>query len=304
MATFGFPFGKMVALSRNSYPDITVTHHRITSLKKEDGRLRVLQFDGQINPGNSGGPVLDAEGRVVGVSWATVRGAGMNFAIPVGLLAEFLASPGIDFNPPVPPFADRSKPASWTIKVQPPNPEAKLPAELSVSVSMVNRDYEGPRVVQARPLGNGEFIADVTPIPGVSGKVVAVDATIDGQGIHLEIGDFEFKVGDMTFLASEVPKITPGANSNVYTFRLGTVKGPISGLPKFNVRVGGVSIPVDLSRATSLAVSPVKNPPLTWFVEARVEVKSAGKPVAAVVKRVEFPDAPGVRRSRSGSATR
>ena len=110
VTTFGFPFGKLVALSRNSFPDISVNLSRISSLKRDDDRLKVVQFDGQINPGNSGGPVLDAEGRVVGVAWATVRGAGVNFAIPVGRLAEFLASPSVTFDPPPLPYNERSKP--------------------------------------------------------------------------------------------------------------------------------------------------------------------------------------------------
>jgi S1-C subfamily serine protease len=56
----------------------------------------VIQIDAAINPGNSGGPVLDAEGRIVGVAFAQAgdeRGvayAGLNFAIPVSWLVADL----------------------------------------------------------------------------------------------------------------------------------------------------------------------------------------------------------------------
>jgi S1-C subfamily serine protease len=44
-----------------------------------------IQTDAAINPGNSGGPLLDAEGRVIGVI-SQSRGDGLSFAVPVDTL--------------------------------------------------------------------------------------------------------------------------------------------------------------------------------------------------------------------------
>ncbi len=51
----------------------------------------VIQTDAAINPGNSGGPLLDINGKVVGVSVAVAGGAqNIGFAIPINVVKESL----------------------------------------------------------------------------------------------------------------------------------------------------------------------------------------------------------------------
>src|SRR5204862_8020461 len=55
----------------------------------------VLQTDASINPGNSGGPLLDADGRVVGITSQIATGGGngsvgVGFAIPIDTAKSLL----------------------------------------------------------------------------------------------------------------------------------------------------------------------------------------------------------------------
>ena len=51
-----------------------------------------LQTDASINPGNSGGPLIDLDGKVVGINTAIVAsGQGIGFAIPSGMAKDVIA---------------------------------------------------------------------------------------------------------------------------------------------------------------------------------------------------------------------
>ena len=71
--------------------DNTVTLGIVSTLKRSsaavgmtDKRLDFIQTDAAINPGNSGGPLLDAQGRVIGINTAIRADAtGIGFAIPI-----------------------------------------------------------------------------------------------------------------------------------------------------------------------------------------------------------------------------
>jgi serine protease Do len=73
----GFPLGD---------PNFTLTDG-IVSKAKADGKSSwasvgsVIEHSARINPGNSGGPLVDSDGKVVGINYAAIAETGQNFAI-------------------------------------------------------------------------------------------------------------------------------------------------------------------------------------------------------------------------------
>ncbi|OWK35838.1 S1 family peptidase [Fimbriiglobus ruber] len=76
----GFPLGKQAG------PNVTVTATTVTSLRKEGGNLKQVQVNGGIHPGNSGGPVVDKDGKLVGIAVASYAGTQLHLAIPTEAL--------------------------------------------------------------------------------------------------------------------------------------------------------------------------------------------------------------------------
>ena len=83
VAAIGSPFGERQSLSIGVVSATDRTIESLTDFAIDDA----IQTDASINPGNSGGPLLDADGKVIGINQqiATASGSnsGVGFAIPV-----------------------------------------------------------------------------------------------------------------------------------------------------------------------------------------------------------------------------
>jgi serine protease Do len=74
--------------------DRTVTSGVVSAVNRNPTGLGLdglIQTDAAISPGNSGGPLLDSQGRVIGINTVVIRAPGsegLGFAIPIGLATD------------------------------------------------------------------------------------------------------------------------------------------------------------------------------------------------------------------------
>jgi S1-C subfamily serine protease len=80
----GFPRASELGTS------LSVSTASVAALRKDAGRMRRVQVNGNMQPGNSGGPVFDTQGRVVGVSAAILGQTGINFAVPTEFIHDLV----------------------------------------------------------------------------------------------------------------------------------------------------------------------------------------------------------------------
>jgi serine protease Do len=126
----------------------TVTTGVISALDRSirtEGRVYhgFLQTDASINPGNSGGPLLNAEGKLIGINTAVYNGAqGIGFAIPIDV-ARRIYSELIEHG--------EVSPVWLGLEFQDLTPELRTALSLPANVSgaLVNRIREGSPAARA-----------------------------------------------------------------------------------------------------------------------------------------------------------
>ncbi|HET6202525.1 MAG TPA: trypsin-like peptidase domain-containing protein [Planctomycetota bacterium] len=110
-----FAIGNPLGLERS------VSEGIVSSASREQAGRVYVQTTAQVNPGNSGGPLFNLRGEVIGViAWKFLFAEGLNFAIPVNALEEFLRNrEAFAFDPdnpntgvlyPPPPRRERASP--------------------------------------------------------------------------------------------------------------------------------------------------------------------------------------------------
>jgi len=72
----------------------TVSDGLVSGVREVREGLQVLQVSAPIAPGSSGGPLIDRDGKVIGIATAILReGQNLNFGIPVAYLRTLMESP-------------------------------------------------------------------------------------------------------------------------------------------------------------------------------------------------------------------
>ena len=291
VTTFGYPFGRQgtPASVRAEYPGVSVIKGRISSLPKVGGKLGKIMLDVTLNPGNSGGPVVDDTGKVIGVVQGGLRGAGINFAVPVSVVAEFVGTPTVEFEPPPLAFKDRHAPADWSvsmISVGPINPAPTVEISLGAPAG-------SPRVFEAKRVGPGRYSAKVVPISPparVESRVIELTADFGAGQVRGRLKDRDLKIGEVPIKLGDLVLIEHLPKQQAITFDGRTLGGAVSGLGDASITLGDLEIALDLGKAAKIALQPTTSEPDT--IACTAVVRSGGKELSRVDRIVKLQGAP------------
>ncbi len=90
---------------------------RVTAVREKRGTPWFYQIDTTVPPGYSGGPVLDEQGRVIGMIVTGLPETDIHYILPVDATSAPFAAVALDFEPPPLLYRDRHAPVDWTVKV-------------------------------------------------------------------------------------------------------------------------------------------------------------------------------------------
>ncbi len=202
VAAIGSPFGEKQSLSVGVVSAVDRSIESLTDFQISGA----IQTDAAINPGNSGGPLVDEEGRVIGVNQqiktASGGGEGVGFAVPIDLVKRSLGQ-----------LRETGKVAYAYLGVS--------------SVTLYPQLVERFKL----PTRTGAWLQDVT-----AGTPAAAGGLKGGQGVarfqarqFREGGDVVTRVGDVPVrdsndLSSAVERYRPGEKVEVQVWREGKAR--------------------------------------------------------------------------------
>jgi S1-C subfamily serine protease len=271
----GFPLGRILSTDKKEYPAISVNAGTVTALRHKMGVLQSIQIDVALTFGNSGGPVLDENGKVIGVVVSGIVGAkGINQAIPVSHLERFLKAPDLAVIPPELTREGLDKPQVFkarAVSFVPKSPEPGLRLILQAS-------GEEPREFPMKKQGT-VWVASAVPVGLQTGSRLEISVRMGSGTVSGTTDDAVIKVGGKVMRLSGVRRMEwkPRPSVLLADGRT-TVEGEITGLRMVEIDLGGQKVTLDLSKATQLTVqSVVEVVSVTATVIATVEGKEVGR---------------------------
>ena len=294
LTAFGFPFGEALSMDKATYPAISVNGGRITSLRKKNGELELIQVDAALNPGNSGGPVLDNQGRIIGIVQAGVPGSGVNFVIPVRRLQKFLEKPEVALTPTSIPYDQRHAEREFSVSViSLARPRPKFSVTLSLMAGGDTRNF-----VAQSAAGSDTYTFKAIPVPAETGaKMVQITATYSTGSVTARLPDRSVSVAGKPMQLSAIRHISRSAGATTQPVQLTladgqTATGPVTGLEAVKANVGEVLMTLDLTKASEVSIDDLSKP--VGALSYTITVKLAGKDqtLATAQGSVELAGAP------------
>ncbi len=185
---------------------ISGTERSSADIGVPDKRVGFIQTDAAINPGNSGGPLLNAQGDVIGVNTAIIRGTqGLGFAIPINTaqaVAQQLIATGEVQHPYIGVQMVALTPQVKQYINQAPNSQMRVEEDNGILVVQVNKGTPAAKA----GLRAGDVIAEVNQQP--VDKVSTIQRLVDQVGVKGEL-EVTVKRSDRTIALKIEPEQFP-----------------------------------------------------------------------------------------------
>jgi hypothetical protein len=279
---FGYPFGKALAEAKE-YPAVSVNAGSITSLRQKNGSLNAIQVDVALNHGNSGGPVIDHDGKVIGVVVAGIPGSGVNFIIPVSHVTGFLAKPDLDFTPPAVTKATINSPLEFKARAV-----SLIPGGKPFSLELVLTGEDGKERTFPMEKGDDGFRVKAVPLPPPAGPVTlrAVFTYANGS-VTGRVADRSITVAGKPVKLSELRGLrwTPAAGATDADGK--ALEGAVGGLESVEVDLGKETVRLKLDGVQAAQLERIGG---AASVACVVVVKQDDKEVARLSRTLSVND--------------
>ena len=300
VTVFGFPFGVGLALNEDSFPSISVNVGKITAVRRDKKEVQLLQLDATLNPGNSGGAVLNESGEVIGVVSFGVAGSGVNFAIPVEKLSQFLLTPDVEMKVPTFSESNFTQPQEVEVVITPFTGDLK---EASVEFWLRKgaekpQKFDLPKKVGNRYLGIVQGV-DVTAKKALNGKFEFANGKIEAKitDDKLMVGGKELYLSDIRLI--ETLKDSDHNNAKVSLANGETENIEVKQLPTVKIDLGNYPVSINLAKVIRFELEKEEDSESITYI---VIVKNAGKEVYRSTLSEAMEDATNVAASPSNNS--
>ncbi len=257
LIAFGFPFGKQLTVKKDANPSISVNVGKLTAIRKENGKVELIQLDATLNPGNSGGPVVDESGKVVGIVSFGVLASGVNFAIPAEKLWPMLESPfysleasGLLLDPYIP-----SDVRVGFISMQ------REVSDLSVEIWCIG-DQGNKKIIPLKSIGNNQFQGVVSVSQDDPKKIpLRVKFVLKEGEIVGAIPNEQIQLNNKSYWLSSITSVRQsedGKSSSILLQDGNALTSDTTKLPQIKVDCGEVPAVIPLSKVIFAEVNPGK----------------------------------------------
>jgi hypothetical protein len=232
-------------------PPIRVDLTRVRSLRGPAGRLDEIEVDARRPQLHSGGPLLDDDGRLVGVAhFEMAQYPKGTFVTPIGRIDESMKTPQIIFPEQPVKLAYRNKAHAYDFHAELLGNRQR---DLQFDVELSSRP--GERRTFKAEARDDSYRVTVVPVPPEEDQRVTLDVVFEGGTLKLEVPDAKILLDDKALRLSELDRLDRRTGA-VLLADGSTLKAEKTRLGKISTELGGKPVSLDLDSALAITVLP------------------------------------------------